>query len=133
MDIETKLKLLNVVESYWDLLPPEIKDLILKYKESQELIEWRESPASQWMCFQIRDYGDLRQAWYIGPIRCECYRIKTCRCHGRGCFYNRIFGLYWVLSGVRHQLFLGYCFHLIIPQCDFHRDGLGIKRMMFIQ
>ena len=47
MDIETKLKLLNVVESYWDLLPPEIKDLILKYKESQELIEWRESPASQ--------------------------------------------------------------------------------------
>ena len=56
------------MESYWDLLPPEIKEYILEYKESQELIEWRESPASQWMCLQIRDYGDLRRAWYIGPI-----------------------------------------------------------------
>ena len=48
MDIETKLKLLDVVESYWDILPPEIKEYILEYKESQELIEWRESVSS---CF----------------------------------------------------------------------------------
>ena len=43
MDLEKKMELLNVVESYWDMLPPEIQQLILKYKESQELIEWRES------------------------------------------------------------------------------------------
>ena len=61
MDIEIKLKLLNIVESYWDILPPEMKDLILEYKESQELIEWRESSASQSMCLQIRDYGYLRR------------------------------------------------------------------------
>ena len=112
------------MESYWDLLPPEIKEYILAFKESQELIEWRESPASQWMCLQIRDYGDLRRAWYIGPIRCECYRVKTCRCHGRACCFNRIFGLYWGLDGVRHSLFWGHCLHLIIPQCDFKRNGL---------
>ena len=78
MDIETKLKLLDVVESYWDILPPEIKEYILEYKESQELIEWRESLVSQWMCVQIRDYGYLRRAWYIGPIQCKCDIVSFC-------------------------------------------------------
>ena len=124
MDIETKLKLLDIVESYWDLLPPEIKDLILKYKESQELIEWRESPASQWVCLQIRDYGRLRRAWYIGPIQCKCYLVKTCLCHGNGCVYNRIYGHYWRLDGVRDRVFLGYDPFNIIPQCAFYKCGL---------
>ena len=123
MDVDTKLKLLDVVESYWDILPPEIKDLILKYKESQELIEWRERYVSRNVCVQIRDYGRLRRAWYIGPIQCECCRVETCLCEPR-CFYNRIHGHYWCSDGVRHQLFLGYDFHIIIPQCDFHREGL---------
>ena len=42
MDNKTKLELSRVVESYWDLLPPEVKEKILNLKESQELIDWRE-------------------------------------------------------------------------------------------
>ena len=124
MDVEIKLKMLDIVESYWDILPPEIKDLILEYKESQELIEWRESSASQSMCLQIRDYGHLRRTWYIGPIQCKCYRVKTCRCHCNGCVYNRIYGHCWSLDGVRYRIFLGYDLHLIIPECDFYKCGL---------
>ena len=41
MDVQIKLHLLKYMDRYWTLLPPEIKELILKYRESQELIEWR--------------------------------------------------------------------------------------------
>ena len=57
MDIKTKLDLLKYTDSYWMLLPPEIKEMILKYKESQELIEWRESFSSRRVCLQIEAYG----------------------------------------------------------------------------
>ena len=53
MDLKKKLKLSNVVESYCDMLPPEIKEI----KESQELIEWRESFSSRRVCLQIEAYG----------------------------------------------------------------------------
>ena len=53
MDFKKKLKLSNVVESYWDMLPLEIKEMILKYKESQELIEWCESFVSRKLCLHI--------------------------------------------------------------------------------
>ena len=43
MNPETKLELMKHTNSYWMLLPEEIKEMILKYKESQELIEWRDS------------------------------------------------------------------------------------------
>ena len=49
MDIKTKMMLLKYTDSYWMLLPPEMKEIILKYKESQELIAWRESFASRRM------------------------------------------------------------------------------------
>ena len=48
MDVKTKLTLMKHTDSYWTLLPPEVKELILTYKESQERIEWRESEES---CF----------------------------------------------------------------------------------
>ena len=80
MDLEKKLELLNVVESYWDILPPEIKEMILKYKESQELIEWRESFYSLRVRRQIEDYGQLRRRWFIGPIQCKPRLPKGCQC-----------------------------------------------------
>ena len=57
--------LLKYIDSYWTLLPPEIKEIILKYKESQELIEWRES----FFSLQIEAYRQLRREWFIGPVQ----------------------------------------------------------------
>ena len=39
MNVKKKIKLMNVMESYWDMLPPEIHELIIAYKRSQELID----------------------------------------------------------------------------------------------
>ena len=61
MDIEIKLKLLNIVESYWDLLPPEVQEKILNLKESQELIDWREGVLNRTLCKEIRMYRVLRK------------------------------------------------------------------------
>ena len=38
MELETKRDLLKWTDSYWDMLPTEMKDLILEYRESQELL-----------------------------------------------------------------------------------------------
>ena len=123
MDLEKKLELLNAVESYWDMLPPEMKDLILKYKESQELIEWRENFHSLRLCRQIEAYGQLRLVWNIGPIQCKSRIPKGCECQPR-CFCMKIFGHYWDLDGERKKGFLGYSFWNVIPRCDSVKNGI---------
>ena len=64
------MELLNIVESYWDLLPPELQRLILKYRESQKLIEWRESCFNRRLRRDIEAHGQIRMVWFIGPIQC---------------------------------------------------------------
>ena len=122
MDLEKKMELLNVVESYWDMLPPEIQQLILKYKESQELIEWCESYRSRKMCWEIQGHGQLRKRWFIGPIRCKSAVPKKCDCRPQ-CVFMKIFG-YWTLSGEKKRVFLGYSFCHAIPGCDNVKIGL---------
>ena len=109
MDNETKMMLLKHVDSYWDILPSEIKEIILKYKESQELIEWRENFYSRILRSEIESYGQLRLAWYIGPIQCKPRLPKGCECQPR-CFFMKIFGHYWDLDGERKKAFWGYNF-----------------------
>ena len=80
MDLKTKMQLLRLTDSYSTLLPPEIKEMILNYKESQELIEWRENFYSLRVRHQIEAYGQLRLAWFIGPIQCKPRLPKGCQC-----------------------------------------------------
>ena len=123
MDLEKKMELLNVVESYWDMLPPEIQQLILKYKESQELIEWRENFYSRILRSEIEGYGQLRLAWYKGPIQCKSRLLKGCECQP-GCFFMKIFGHYWDLDGERKKAFLGYSFWNAIQRCHSVKNGI---------
>ena len=88
MDLETKMQLLKLTDSYWTLLPPEIKEIILKYKERQEFIERRESASNRALCKQIKLYGQLRQKWQIGHIQC---RPMNCN-PGEKCDHLRIYG-----------------------------------------
>ena len=39
MDVKTKIELMNVMESYWDMLPPEVHDFILLLKRNQECFD----------------------------------------------------------------------------------------------
>ena len=114
------------MESYWDMLPPEVKEKILKFKESQELIDRRESASNRALCDEIEGFGRLRLRWFIGPLRCEPRAPKFCRCQPRCCFTN-IFGHYWDLDGNKRQIFLGYHFHLAVTHCDFFKDAIQYR------
>ena len=39
MNVKTKVKLMNVMDIYWDLLPPEIHETIMMYKTNQEYFD----------------------------------------------------------------------------------------------
>ena len=126
MDLEKKMELLNIVESYWDVLPPEIQQLILKYKESQELIEWRGSCLNLRLRRDIEAHGQMRVIWFIGPIRCKPAAPKSCECQPQ-CFFMKIFGYYWSLSGEKRRVFLGYSFCHAIPGCHDVRNGIDFQ------
>ena len=118
MNFKTKRELLKWTDSYWDLLPSEIKDFILEYKESQELIEWRKSILSRSLCRQIRMYGQLRQRWQIGHVQCQPIHRKI----AVKCMYNcecmRVYGWYLDLSGRIHKTYLGMSLQHAMTNCD---------------
>ena len=130
MKPETKLDLMKCTDSYWMLLPEEIKDMILKYKESQELIEWRESFVSRALCEQIRLYDKLRREWFIGPIRCRCFRTRVC---GNDYTHMRVYGHYWDLNGVKKSVFLYYNLTIAMMRCDSVKTGLWYQTNEHVQ
>ena len=128
MNPETKLELMKHTDSYWMLLTEEIKELILKYKESQELTEWRESKTSRILCEKIRAHGRLRQKWFIGPVECRSYGVKSGKV-----LYMMIFGHYWDLDGVRRKVFLDFSFTAAMIRCDYIKVGLYFQTNEHVQ
>ena len=122
--MKTKLELMKHTDSYWMILPHEIRELILKYKESQELIEWRESDASCALCQQIVLYRQLQLKWFIGPIQCQCIRARV---WGRDVIEMHVYGHYWDMNGVKKNCFLGYDLELAIDQCCIAKNGLWFQ------
>ena len=112
--METELR------SYWDMLPPEIKEYILEWKESQELIDRRESDLNRALCKEIDVYRQLRIKWFIGPIECRCYYFKGCQCESR-CMYTMIYGHYWNLLGIKSKVFLDFNFEDAIAYSELAR------------
>ena len=90
-------------DSYWTLLPSEVRELIITYKESQERIEWRESDISRALCQQVLLHRQLQIKWFQGPIRCQCVRMKE-----EGVIEMRVYAHYWDLKGVKRNIFMGY-------------------------
>ena len=130
MDVKTKLALLKQTDSYWDLLPEEIKEVILMYRESQELIEWRESRRSRALCEQIRLYEQLRRKWFIGPIRCECFRTRVC---GNEFIHRRVYGHYWNLNGIKTSCYLHHNLEGAIARCEIVKSRLWYQTNEHVQ
>ena len=117
MDLETKMELLKLTDSYRTLLPAEIKEIILKYKESQELIDRRESAPNHALCKQIKLYEQLRQRWQVGHIQCrpkQCNPRVKCEC-------MRVYGCFRGLSGRIQKCYLGISIEHAIAYCDSRR------------
>ena len=121
MDLETKRDLLKWTDSYWDMLPTETKDLILEYKESQELIEWREGASSRALCRQIRMYELLRQRWQIGHVQCKPIHRNVAAARRCDCECMRVYGWYLDLRGMIHKMYLGMSLQHAMANCDIRR------------
>ena len=120
MEVETKLRLMKYTDSYWTLLPVIVEDLILAYRNSQELIEWRESVASRELCKQIVKYGVLREKWTLGFI--QCLPLRRCACTTKDsdkCM--RIYGFYWDRMCVKRKCFLAFNLDMAIANCNYRK------------
>ena len=130
MDLETKMELLKLTDSYWTLLPVEIKEIILKYKESQELIDRRESASNRALCRQIRMYEQLRQRWQVGHIQCRpIHRNLGVKCD---CECMRVHGWYRDLRGGIHKTYLGISLEHAMTNCDIRRVNYRNNEWMLI-
>ena len=99
------------------MFPAEIKEIILKYTESQEFIDRRESASNRALCKQIRLYEQLRQKWQIGHIQCRPMKCNP----GVKCECMRVYGCFRGLRGGIHKSFLGISLEHAIANCDFRR------------
>ena len=130
MDLETKRGLLKWTDCYWDLLPMEMKDLILEYKESQEFIDKRESQLNRALCRQIRMYEQLRQRWQIGHVQCQpINRDIGVKCDS-DCM--QMYGWYRDLRGRIHKTYLGIGFRRAMTNCDIRRVQYRDNEWMLI-
>ena len=107
MDVKKKLKLMFIMESYWDMLPPEVHELILAYKRSQEWIDEERKDRMMDLCNEIVKYGELRIKWGIGHVKCI---VKKNLCFICGKYHLHIRGCYVDLENVQRDIFLGYNF-----------------------
>ena len=82
MDVKTKIKLMNVMESYWDVLPPEIHEMILLLKRNQEHLDEEKKRKMKALSKEIKLYKELKEKWALGHIRCVVKKKQ--------CFSNHI-------------------------------------------
>ena len=115
-------------DSYWTLFPVVVKEKILEYKDSQELIEWRESECNRASRVQIQNYAELRDKWGIGFIQCRPLRLDgkhTCTEGGCGfgetCEHMRIYGFYWDTRCVKRRCFLSFSLDRAIANCNYRK------------
>ena len=102
MNVETKMKLMLVMESYWDVLPPELHDYILMLKRNQEMFDLYKEKRMEKLGQDIKLYKVLKDKWALGHIRCT---IPCCRfCHDP-CM--SIYGYYMDEENVKRTIFLG--------------------------
>ena len=105
MDVKTKIKLMNVMDSYWDLLPPEIHETIMMYKRNQEQIDEEKKERMREVCDEIVMYGRVKEKWGIGHVKCY---IKKGPCFACDSYHVRVVGCYVNVENVEREAFLAY-------------------------
>ena len=63
MDVMTKVSLMRVYESYWDMLPPEIHEYICKLKIAQMYIDAEREEMKKRLRREIEKYALLKETW----------------------------------------------------------------------
>jgi len=102
--------------SYWDWLPLEIQQHILKIRDGQALIDKRESQASRNLCDEIINYDRLKHLWGYGHLRLRPLRTKEESLFG--CEYVMIYGERKYPSGGKSTFFLGMGYTQAFEYCN---------------
>ena len=105
MDVKTKLELSYVMESYWDMLPNEIKGYILQFKMSQEKIDEKVKEKLARLCKEKKDFKQLHAMWARGPIKVQRHD-KCTICHDH--HMRGVYGCYVDENNVMQEIFLGF-------------------------
>ena len=116
MDVKTKIQLMYVFESYWDMLPPEVQEQILAYKRSQELIDEEKKDKMRDLYMEIMKYGELKMKWNIGHVKCI---VKEEICFNCYKYHLRLAGCYSDEENIPRERFLGWGFREAL-QCVNH-------------
>ena len=105
MDVETKMKLLHVTDSYWDLLPSEVRKLILLMKRTQEQIDEEKKRVMEKLGKEIVMYKKLKDKWALGHVKCVVKKqvFFSTSIVIMGCYFDRE-------DGVKRERFLGFDF-----------------------
>ena len=120
--------------SYWDWLPLEMQEYVLKIRDTQALTERRESRLNRQLCYEIRQYGQLREKWGLGHIRVMPQGIKKCTDDGYVIKfrYLHIYGEFKNSRGEKQKQFLAFDFRKALGLCNavkgdssFHRRRFG--------
>jgi len=119
--------------SYWDWLPYEMQEYVLKIRDTQALIERRESQLNRQLCYEIRKYGWLREKWGLGHIRVIplCKKTWTDRGVVIKFRYLHIFGEYKNSRGEKQKQFLAFSFRKALGLCDVVKGELPSRNRWF--
>ena len=94
-----------VMDSYWDMLPPELHEIILLLKRNQDMIDLEKEKRMKELGQEIVLYKELKDKWALSHIRCVVKKtvfFKT---------YIEIMGSYVDFEDrVKRERFLGYDF-----------------------
>ena len=88
---------MNVMDSYWDMLPPELHEMILLLKRNQEMIDFEKEKRMKMLGQEIKLYKELKDKWALGHIRCI---VKKSYVQIMGCYVDRV-------ERVNRERFLG--------------------------
>ena len=125
MNVRKKMKLYHIFESYWNMLPFEIKEIVWEYKEGQEAIDEKQKKRMKKLmkdlCDEIKKYGRLKRKWGIGHIKCIVGKgiCRFCTWH-----HLKLMGCYEDEEGEREERFLGYNYRMALDRVDIVKSSL---------
>ena len=115
MNVWKKVKLMHVMESYWDMLPSEVHEVILAYKRSQEWIDEERKERMNDLCMEIVKYGELKRKWEIGHVKCI---VKKRICFSCYKYHLKIMGCYEDEENIPRERFLGFNFDIALQRVN---------------
>jgi len=97
-----------------------MQEYVLKIGDSQALIERRESQLNRKLCYEIRQYGQLREKWGLGHIRVRPFCKKTWTDRGVVIkfLFLHIYGEFKNSHGEKQTKFLAFSFRKALGVCD---------------